>query len=242
MDEVSNPVSTVMCVEETLLPETDLSTQPCINHMGEKFTSMRPFLKRFYPYAYRIKTPDNNSLTSDFYPYLPLEPFISNVATVNRYPLVMMTPARYISNMFFGVRGSIRYRGVFAVEPDHDAAIDITRSASKVSIHRDFKTPFLETVSSTVNWMWNKLQSGTGETCYAVKQGEPVFVEVPYQNVSQYYPTHNIDPTYTQVTYGVSFDFMNAVVPNYELYNSIGEDFNPVIWNGVPLVSIFSPS
>lgn len=205
-------------------------------HMGEKFLSFRPFLKRFYPY-FRLA-----GISSDvgirpqafFIPYLPQEPLFS-VSTGVKYPQMMMTPLRYISNLFYGVRGSVRYR----LSPDN-----FVSTTTKYQASRFFNTPHAMTSCPLVeypNWIWAKANTGSGEAAFVVGGNEPAYLEVPWQCVSQFKNTERNSNVYTNVEYGVNVWSSDPISGHVEIYCAAGEDFNPVIWNGVPMLGVFPP-
>jgi len=147
---------------------------------------------------------------------------------------MLMTPTRYISNLFVGVRGSVRYRFNTTGTPG---------PSTHVQMRRDFGQPFtFYYAMDAINYLYQKWQTGTGEAAFSQCHGEPMFFELPWQCVSQFKPTKVNPSTFDTGTfdYGMSFTTQEAMTDNFEIYQSIGEDFNPVIWNGVPMLSVFT--
>lgn len=210
-------------------------------HIGEAFVSLRNLLKRFYP---NVSGDFIGYRSGFFFPYLPIEPFIYTNSSVNYQVDGMNTPLRYISSMFYGVRGSIRYRFNFPT------LSEASQNTNEVTVRRDFQkltttyaySTLVEEVDFTFTWI--KALAGAGEVTYRVAHGEPMYVEIPYQCVGQYQPTTISMPPYTDLPpcYGVAlWCQLPSVRDSCEAYVAAGEDFMPVIWNGIPLLSAFPP-
>jgi hypothetical protein len=208
-------------------------------HIGEEFVSLRNMLKRFYP-NYFITNGGNPTTFGAFITYLPLEPFLHVVGSTVYSPCGMNTPLRYISNLFYGVRGSVRYRLNHPLDSSTGANTPAT-----VSVFRSFYPPLTQLLGNaitTFNWMWLKASAGSGEATFLIQNGEPIFFEIPYQCNSQYQRTTVILPPYAGTPqYGVMVNYQSYVNTQIEVYVAAGEDFMPVIWNGVPLLCAFPP-
>lgn len=217
----SNLITPVLETEQTVIPDNDRQDAAMI-HMGERFYSLRNMLKRFYLYSICSQQPANSWL---FYPNLPMERILSYSAGTITIPPVIVTPMRYVMNMFYGYRGSVRYRINF-----------LSGTTYKMSIKKYFSAPFTYYNSGDADYnMTYDLFAAQGEATYTTAFAEPVYVEIPYQGVSQYQYT-TIAPYSGKVQGFVMKEITNT---NWNLSCAIGEDFNPVIWNGIPVVSVF---
>jgi hypothetical protein len=212
------------------------STLPCTMNMGERFTSLRPLLKRFYPYM-NIRDKDGTApgYLSYFIPYLPFDSDVTGNGVTNSVTLSIQTPLRYISNMFAGVRGSIRYK-IMPVGVEN-----FIGNNAKVSIYRDFDKYRTVTTTDMIlfgYWPSTKVEASTGEALYAWQAAESIIVDVPHQFVSNYRTT--AISLLTNIYYGIRVVFLEGWNPRVEVYNSAGEDFMPVIWNGTPIVVLYN--
>lgn len=210
-----------------------------INHVGEK-NSFRSLFKRFFYYHYNpgvISTGGNLGPIGYFIPFFPIDPYLYGVAPANTMVNIVNTPIRYITNLFAGYRGSIRYR----INPYF-----VGTFGKKISVFRYFGLPFqasytVDTHQASVSW--SKLLTGMGEAAFAVSMSEPFYFDIPWQCVSQFFSTQiNTDLTVPQYGFMLYFDGVDSSNIPFDVYCSAGEDFSPTIWNGVPIVSIFSAS
>jgi hypothetical protein len=236
-------ISPVLEQTHSLLP-TSSNEYSTLVHMGEMYTSFRPALQRFYPYYFfRPGTGTAGGISTTHFPYLPWEPLFNSTGVGNTtYPPMMMTPLRWLSNLFYGVHGTIRYR----LSP---GSVGSTNYLPRINFYRSFDYPFFRRYGNTdpaiVRWIRGKSYAGMGEASFVPSNGESVIVDAPYQFVSQYLPTakNGEIATTTGYGYGITMSMMNPqpVGTYMELYAAAGEGFNPVIWNGVPLLASMSP-
>jgi len=243
---MSNENQPVLQTSFKLLPFSNTS-DVAINYMGEKFLSFRPALKRFYTYYNTMDQYTQGYSVGPwgaiFLPYLPIEPLYQTISSTYYYPPFLMTPVRYISNLFYGVRGSIRYR----FTPYNVGVVTTTTEPLPISmqVSRNFLNPytFIGIIDHKLSWLFARSVASSGEASFLSSQGEPVVFEVPHQFVSQYIPT--LKPSYTTTSYGFQLSMQTPSTDNPTIYGEFtcaaGEDFNPVIWNGVPIVSMFPP-
>jgi hypothetical protein len=74
--------------------------------------------------------------------------------------------------------------------------------------------------------------------------GEPILVDIPYQNYRWFYPTAKQDFLTTTLQYGaVLFTGLSTSTAsgNYQLFYSTGEDFQFVLYNGPPIITKYVP-
>jgi hypothetical protein len=235
---VSNSMNPGVSKTVVMTPPT-MSSDVMQLHIGEEFGSLRNLLKRFFP-NYLLSTGGNPNCYGFFLPYLPLEPFFYLSGGEPYHPNGMNTPLRYISSMFYGVRGSVRYR------LNHPLQMNDESEPASVSVFRDFQQLLCQVLSNPTpafSWMWLKTAAGSGEQSFLIRNGEPIFFEIPYQCNQQYQRTTVILPPYNAISpqYGVTVNYQSFPNSQVEVYVAAGEDFMPVIWNGVPLVAAFAP-
>jgi hypothetical protein len=220
----------------TLFPEAS-SDMVNLLQMGESFESFRPFLKRFFPSRY-IYESTATQFNAFFQPYDPIEPLFYYNGTAYQYPPYMLHPLTYIANAFYGHRGSIRYRINMVITNTSG-----TSAQNRINVSRCF-APTLSVTAQTasLSYPWFKSLAGGGEATYAIVN-EPIYFEIPYQAVSQYQNTVP-DATYATIKFGVQLEFItNNAASNptiFELYCAAGEDYNPVLWNGIPQVTLYA--
>lgn len=224
-----------------LLPES-FQTDVGVLHMGEEFVSLRNMLKRFYP-SFNMESGGTGQLFGFFVSYLPLEPMFYTDSHANiACQTAFQTPLRYISNLFYGVRGSVRYRISTPYGAVNNQPMQFTVSRDFAPLWSIFHAPS-SGPTNYFSWLQQKANVGSGEACFRTTVGEPAFFEIPYQCVSQFQPTTIITPPFTDYgkVYGVKVDVNGNNFQGCDLYVAAGEDFMPVIWNGVPLLSAYSP-
>jgi hypothetical protein len=207
-----------------------------ILHMGERFMSLRPLLKRFYP-AFCMEGLSTNDYAL-FMSALCPDPQQTTASTTTTASPILNTPARFLSHCFVGYRGSTRWKFNFPWAND----VSLPNSIDSVTINRFFAQPlsYRKTLMSVSNGNPSLLMNGmwsSGQARYAVDDSEPVFVTVPYQGVSQYQPTY-FKLISTQ-QYGIEVYSEDPII-SMQGWNSIGEDFTFVGWNGCPPSSLYS--
>lgn len=228
--------ATLLQETQTLLPSTT-STDVTMLQMGEISLSFRNFLQRFYPSQWFPSLNTNGSLyTRRFIPYLPLEPLIyaDEEGAIVMRP-VIMTPLRYLCNMFYGVRGPTRFR------------LDNVTPGLRYLTHRAIDYPFNNSYVSSggsfgIPYIFEKVKASTGEAEFFSDNGEPYMAEIPWQMTKSLYLTQlPSTPAYPAKLYGAyHIAYGNETVRN-TVYQSIGEGFNPVVWNGTPYLTVFNP-
>lgn len=193
--------------------------------MGEDFLSLRPFLKRFYPYQTLIADHGGNPYgTMWFVPYLLNEQLFTSTTPPTVLP-ILMHPVRWVSNLFVGIRGSMRYK---------------LRNELNVTACRNFLAPNqIYEVTTPLQSAWFSSWTSTGEAEALVEVGETAMFQLPFQGNSNFIPTSQNDFPHYATQYGLSIvtkDANETFSQGDTVFASIGEDFNPVLWNGVPLL------
>lgn len=210
--------------------------------LGEDFTSLRPHLKRLsFSNLYTPVTTPSQPIQGFSVPYLPPDAAFSKVSTTPYHPLAVTSPLKFVTNLFYGVRGSVRWH----LQPQGQLLGDysVTRAINLL--------PFASYVSFGDNPIWKLYswaESITGRQLFRSSQGETIQFDIPQQSVHLYNvnsgPAAPPDYTYANSTYGV---FVESVSKNvtastpFACHIAAGEDFMPVIWNGVPLLSVNAP-
>lgn len=229
----SNSVTPFMECSYTTIPK-NVNNDAAIFNIGERFNSFRPLLKRFSDYLYingHSYTNSEDYVNSIFVPYMPL--YYSGAyqqgSNVVNMPL-MNTPIKYLSSCFAGTRGSVRYQ-ITILEPGprvvtiyRGAGYPLSNNRTDVTTHPSY-------------FAAAKRFATTGSAVYNVNMGEPIIVEVPHQFSKNFMPTK-----FTQlitILYGIFIEFQGNV-PKFEVRVSAGEDFMPVMWNGIPVLTRYS--
>jgi len=210
-----------------LLPDCDPFDASQVT-MGEDFTSLRPYLKRLtYTWTYNPATYTGN--TAFVVPYMPPEPGFSTVSTNVYYPEAVISPLRFISNMFYGVRGSVRYH----LQPRYQSLFDY-------SVFRIINQPLTTySFSGIFSRQWWEINGGTGKQLFRASQGESVQFDIPQQSAKLYAtttlnPFNNVYPCYGASV--LELCDSDSTPRPFDLHVAAGEDFMPVIWNGCPLL------
>lgn len=226
------PNQPVQKTTHLLFPKTNCDLVN-LNQMGEFYDSLRPLCKRFYPYM-QIEnvSPSDTAYYKYFVPAQLMEPYITNVSSQYYIPRTMMTPPKYISNMFAGTRGSTRFR----IDPTGM----FNNTDFKWTVTKTFMNPYTYSVTNQIPWRWLRSMAGQGGASWNIKD-EPIMWEFPFQNVFTFILGNPSVSTYAggqQI--GSAIEFLtvnNAGTMFFELYASVGEDWTPVIWNGCPQIT-----
>lgn len=230
----SNEITPVLSSTTTFLQTAD-ATEVATHFMGERFTSFRPMIKKASIYTNYMTSTTRAFTKYIMYnlPYFPDE--VNTVAfspTQTVIPPVVTTPIRYMSNLFVGVRGSVRY--TLVPEPEYNSG----ELCCSLTVSNCFLTPYSEdSFNMQVTSPYNLVLEGRDKmTGFHMRAGEPICFDVPHQFVHQYYPTDVIE-NYNRECYGFSLGTWGAL--RSLIYVSAGEDFTPVIWNGVPVMEYY---
>jgi len=250
---MSNENAPVQEAHIKLMPFND--TDYTVMHaMGSRTMSFRVLLKKFHPYYNSITMwtyqPNQYWYMNWFFPYIPIEPLFQTLSgPIYAYPPFIMTPTRYLLNLFYGVRGAIRY----LYQPMNFEFADglETSTPMRINAYRDFDVPFSNRAlpDKNLSWIFAELPSCSGEASF-MPLNESICVELPHQFVHQYQTTSLNSSYYSTPTYGIRFATWCGVkgttgsessIQNFRLLQSVGEDFNPFGWNGIPIVAVFPP-
>jgi hypothetical protein len=206
-----------------------LPTAPTVEaklNMGEQFNSFRPMLKRFYMYGTVPPLSTGGVVVKIFFSYLPSETKWCAMTGGTYLLPTFNNPVRFFSNLFAGIRGSIRYRHSWTANP------------ARMLTYRDFgrqatvtKAPATTLGALTAGWF--APSTGTGSASFWTAGGESGIVEIPHQFVSNFHPT-GVSANW-DYEYGYSI-LSQSTTEKFDVWVSTGEDFMPVIWNGVPLI------
>lgn len=231
---LSNSVNPSMEERISLLPDNVEQTAPALIHIGESLPSLRTILKRFYPVYNVPKTtlPSARQQAFVFMPYLPppvtLQYQTGTTYTVSPY---LTTPVSFLSRMFAGVRGTMRYAyfGGNASTPTFVGRV----------FEKDLNIRYFDVNStSRIYNIFNQYVLGGVNTYY--NNYEPLVVDVPFQNYQWFYPTSKRPFVNAASNYGITFSqFVNDTdVRENLIMQSTGEDFQFVIYNGPPIVAL----
>lgn len=228
----SNAVNPAMSTSINLSPG-DTNDKAALIHIGENIPSLRLLLKRFYPLAsFPNYTTTVNDMHGPFLPYLPPSSIGQISGATTLYPPYLNNPVTYLAKMFGGMRGSVRYFLSMSSTRDYFVGRFYGEQG------RSYRIP--DSVN-TLRILNEHLPGGL--TSYKT-QGEPVVVDIPYQNYHWFYPTANVPTNTTTLSYGalaLTAPNANTSSQPHHLYYSTGEDFQFVLYNGPPIICKVPP-
>jgi len=246
----SNENAALQVQKVKLFPYTN-SQDVAINQIGEKFFSHRPMLNRFVPYFNTMNDafpssgfdPVDGAFGWFFIPFMPHEQFTFldvSSGEYNTYPY-LMTPFKYLANMFWGYRGAMRYHitptnywikgEVPTTVPDTPTRILVWRDVGTIE---DFTTP--HTVFSPMN---TEIQQSMGAASYNYA-GEPIVVEIPYQCISQYFSNNIIPNAQGLECYGLSIGaYSTSGIFGLKIDQACPEGGQFILFNRTPLVNLW---
>lgn len=231
----SNNVNPSMSTSINLSPG-DTNDKAAIIHMGESIPSLRLLLKRFYPLMnYPSQTVTTSSFNGPFLPYYPPVPLGPNNGTNTLIPPYLNNPITYLSKMFGGMRGSTRY---YVNTPYGATAREVSVGRFYGLFGRYYQVP------DTVNTLRILNEHVPGGLASFKPSGEPILVDIPYQNYHWFYPTTNTEYLTSVSQYGAWLfggPSSGSSSGNFQLHYSTGEDFQFVIYNGPPIITKFVP-
>lgn len=233
--------ATVEHIDVTFAPNFE-NTNASILTIGESFDSLRPLLKRFYPLV-NIPVKNATRVCRQVFPVFPGVYGNSQGLLTDYTGFELNTPLRYISQCFYGWKGTIRHR--------YYANHTTTANKMDVYVNKTIEVPYktYQPLTGDANlairndYMAWKKYSGRGEVMYHALHGESIIVDIPNQYASLFQEVPEVVNTEisesvqlcTAVTYYLS---TLAFSPNVECYLSIGEDFNLVGMNPPPIVYV----
>ncbi len=196
-------------------------------HMGEDFLSLRPVLKRFYPYLFLPDPRTTSVMDRLFLPYYPLPPYLNAGASSSDSLPVFNTPISFLGYAFYGVRGSTRYMYLATKQTN-------TRPILYASRNTGYPISY-DTCTDTRQFAYLLSKTTTGEAAADQSNGESAIFQVPFQSNGRFYAIPRGSSVFTSTTYGVNLAFFNnSLSQNDRVFVAAGEDFNFVRWNGIP--------
>ena len=112
----------------------------------------------------------------------------------------------------------------------------------RLSVQRDFstRTYYVYDADTTVP-LRTATPVGSGEATFI--KGEPMIVNIPLQGSSQLKTTLIQQPATGAAEYGINAQLTHTVsdLPDeVKIYHSVGEDYQPAGWTGIPMTFIYS--
>lgn len=177
----SNSVNPSQTESISLLPDSAPSEEPAMIHIGESVASLRTVLKRFHPLWFRenVTMAANPRFFSDFIPYFPMPKSTETLGGGYAISPYNTTPASFLSRMFAGVRGTMRYSLVVGAAGADQ--VYIGRCYGHQNVVRT-----MAPTAANAQAMNNYLRGGINAYKYVY---EPLVVDVPFQNYRWFYPT-----------------------------------------------------
>jgi len=232
---LSNSVNPAMVESVSLLPESIATNTPSLIHIGENVPSLRPICKRFTSLQLTpMTTVPTRHFTFQFIPYLPMPRSIAETtATDYQISPYCTTPTSFLSRMFGGVRGTMRY----AVMNEYAGSTAwVGRCFGSNNVLRHFAAGIEENAT-----IFNQFFLG-GLNAFRISS-EPLVIDVPFQNYHWFYPTakREFRPSEDPQDYGVSFGHLvtDTNFRESNIWQSTGEDVQFVIYNGPPIVAAY---
>jgi hypothetical protein len=229
--QLANDVNPSVTHNVNLLPDMISDNKAALLQIGENIPSLRLVCKRFAPFSTFDQTSNGNNwyYGGMFLPYLGSFEY-PQTGTPNEFytPPHALTPIIYLSRMFAGMRGAMRYAwvGVNSV-----ATANMLVSRMYGIENRIYQVNFQETSDIIAI---NQHFVG-GMTAYQA-QHEPLVIEIPFQNYKWFYPTKSLASD--EVRYGAIMlnSYSDAVQRPNLIFQSAGEDLQFVIYNGPPII------
>lgn len=240
----SNDVNPLLTSGVNLFPEACFDGKPALIHIGERIPSLRPLLKRFSPLTvydgFEATMP--GYMYNYFIPYYPQPQYtIVNNNTGNFIVTPYLnTPTTYLSRMFGGMRGTMRY----GISDDDGSSVDYMYAQRTYGY--DYNITYFDMKLANLS-IFNSMYR-YGQNLFR-KEYEPLVIDLPYQNAHWFYPTAiALTATYTGTTadeqglgvqkYGLMISERNVNANQKEKYitQAVGEDFQFVIYNGPPII------
>jgi hypothetical protein len=236
---LKEPVNPEMKVSLTLMP-TVSDDRPLAIHIGEKILSLRTVLKRFSMYSYVVAPNGSTSgptIMSFFFPYRPNQ---HSLNALDQWYNVANTPLAHVMLMFAGIRGSVRYH----IQPimgtntqPFDQPVFISRGYGYPSDMRGILMPAGVNIGQLPTYF------SDGFT-WLKSIFEGITFDIPFQAFHWYEET-----TFKANAAGDGIDEYGAYVsiptsvgiqpPNMAASVAIGEDFQCVVYNGPPIVTLY---
>jgi hypothetical protein len=227
-----------MYSQSTLLYPTFETDKPMKLQIGEDVKSLRMILKRLSWFRTIQYTPDTDEWVTYFLPLVPpVRYFVEETEPLTQtlgYDWVN-TPISYLSKMFAGVRGSVRYT-VF----DRSHSTNTNNEVRYVTRGYRNMTSLKLFVLLLRDLCWVKAYFAAGTTMFR-KTAEPIQFDIPYQAFTLFHETAKIDDLNNDV-YGAQYLLPPTTGPQHKLdiFVSAGEDFQCVIYNGPPLINLYT--
>lgn len=195
------------------------------HYIGEKFLSHRPLLKRFH------LTAANRGSTNDYeyqlQPAYPIDKKVIVVGGIHRLSGFKPNPISWCGYCFAGYRGSTRLN---FIDQNRTGQSLTTNRVTTFRANGDLYTKHY--VADGVSSQVLTSPDTAGFTKHFHNLGDNITVEHPYQYYFNFIPTQMPSESFYNSTFaGV---MINGGL--YELRHAIGEDFNFVLWSGIPTI------
>lgn len=255
--------------QEKIAPTKDMSVTHMANkipiddpsslfHFGEAVGSFRQILKRYSIYEYFPPPDDNTGFYFSTYtrPHIPLIPGYNTdpvslgppniVVFPGNYTCVFMTPVRYVSCAYAGMRGGMRYA--------FDASPKLTTSAKGVNgiitRNKDYKNVSNMSVTMPENTgrglarLCNLTENSFDGAAMIAAEVNPVLsAELPYYSEYRFIPAKRIDTTLKSsvdkfsTSWSLQLQEKSSSQNNQwcPLYNAAAEDFTCFWYLGPPI-------
>lgn len=227
----------------SLAPELNVGNG--IGHVavGEEFESFRPLCRRLTKITELFAGTNASGRRAAWAlpRYLPINyvkngtTFITN--TRGSYP-VATTPMSWLAQCFVGQRGSTNW---MAVPTQNDVTLEVRRGRlPQLGLHHVqlSNAPAVSTMQHTID-----AQGSQAHNAYQSKMGEPVTWTMPWQ-CNRLYDCDKLDSCATFIT-SKHVALVASTAPDTDwganIWQGAGEDYMPVIWNGVPLMFNYKP-
>jgi hypothetical protein len=222
-------------------------------HFGETYQSFRALLKRYaYQGTWLCPTAGDNIWTLTFHNFPYYRGRFTNAVNVDstaaKSNLVQTNLLTYLTPAYLAVRGSMRWKYMYASDKDANVAyFKVSRSASGAVTTTNVATVPISTNNNTyMVYKESREFNGLEGIDVTYNKAQPVLeFEVPYYSNARFMVAKDLQMAVTPVCtqydrHRLIVDNHNTAISYIDRYVSTGEDFSLVLFQGAPPVKHFT--